>query len=96
MAFTLDITISLGIIPVVGRDIQDAIVQHIEDVNTRQVSAGMTGLGQLDIFEQGQSIFNGLAFEFLVCHFRFTIEIKLIAAQALVRIDLSNRFAPSR
>src|SRR5262245_32492695 len=52
MAFALHVTVALRMRERFGRNIQHAVVKHVENVQTRKAAARMPCAGALDDFEQ--------------------------------------------
>ena len=65
MAFALDIIVTVGTLKRLRADPENAVVEHVEDVEAGEIAAGVTGATALDELE-----------EFLAVLDRFPAKIK--------------------
>lgn len=70
MPFGLDITVAVGIRKGLRRDVEHAVVEHIEDVNGREVAAGVPGARLRDDAQDRLAVVDGLELEFPIAKHR--------------------------
>ena len=73
MSFALDVAIAVRIGERLRRDVQHAIVKHVQNVDARQAAARVAGAGVIDDREQVAAILDRFAAQFVVGHRRLDV-----------------------
>jgi hypothetical protein len=60
VALALDIVVSVGTLESLRINPEDAVIEHVEDVEAGQIAAGVTGTRALDELQQFFAVLDGL------------------------------------
>jgi hypothetical protein len=86
MPFALDVSVAVWITEILGRDVQNTIVKHIQNIDTGKAAARVTGVGHLDVSEKLDPILNRLAIKLTICHNLTCIPKKFMIYYLLLRL----------